>query len=186
MILKLRHDSGFVHLRAADRRSVPAVKAVAVARRRRQFAVSIAGKNRSAAYIAFVQRTAVGVEGHGMCSPGLFHGQNQRRRYGELIHRCPREGQRIGSGWQIGEGERGISTSTENRVYALVGNPAAAPCHRTFGRRGGRDGKSGCFQGDRAPPYRCERVFIRLVRGFFYAGACNLNVCKWRIHHPNP
>ena len=97
MIVKFRHDSGCVHLRAADRRSVPAVKVVAVARRRRQCAVSIAGHNRFA-LLVFVQRTAVGVEGHGMCSPGLFHGENQHRRYGELIHRCPREGQRIGSG----------------------------------------------------------------------------------------
>ena len=45
MILKLRHDSGFVHLRAADPLGVPAAEAVAVARRRRQWAVSIAGKN---------------------------------------------------------------------------------------------------------------------------------------------
>ena len=97
MIVKFRHDSGCVHLRAADRRSVPAVKVVAVARRRRQCAVSIAGHNRFA-LLVFVQRTAVGVEGHGMSSPGLFHGENQRRGYGELIHRCPREGQRIGSG----------------------------------------------------------------------------------------
>ena len=97
MILKLRHDSGFVHLRAADPLGVPAAEVVAVARRRRQCAVSIAGHNRFA-LLVFVQRTAVGVEGHGMSSPGLFHGENQHRRYGELIHRCPREGQRIGSG----------------------------------------------------------------------------------------
>ena len=45
MILKFRHDSGFVHLRAADPLGVPAAEAVAVARRRRQWAVSIAGKN---------------------------------------------------------------------------------------------------------------------------------------------
>ena len=97
MILKFRHDSGFVHLHAADPLGVPAAEVVAVARRRRQRTVSIAGHNRFA-LLVFVQRTAVGVEGHGMCSPGLFHGENQHRRYGELIHRCPREGQRIGSG----------------------------------------------------------------------------------------
>ena len=148
MIFKLRHDSGFVHLHAADPLGVPAAEAVAVARRRRQRAVSIAGHNRFA-LLVFVQRTAVGVEGHGMCSQGLFHGENQRRRYGELIHRCPREGQRIGSGRQIGDGEPEIlPIYVTDDAYTIFGNPAVVPCYRTIGTHGGKDGISSYIQDD--------------------------------------
>ena len=151
MILKLRHDSGFIHLRAADLRGVPAAEVVAVAHRRRQCAVSIAGHNRFA-LLVFGQRAAVGVEGHGMCSQGLFHGENQRRRYGELIHRCPREGQRIGSGRQIVDGEPEIlPIHVTDDAYTIFGNPAVVPCYRTIGTweiHGGLDGISSYIQDD--------------------------------------
>ena len=87
-----------------------------------------------------------------MCSQGLFHGENQRRRYGELIHRCPREGQRIGSGRQIGDGEPEIlPIHVTVDVYMIVGNPAVVPCYRTIGTweiHGGLDGISSYIQDD--------------------------------------
>ena len=146
-----RHGGVALDLRAAVLFRVPTGEIVALIAGNRKRTIGFAGHQRFG-FVRFGQRTAVGVEGHGMCSQGLFHGENQRRRYGELIHRCPREGQRIGSGRQIGDGEPEIlPIHVTVDAYMIVGNPAVVPCYRTIGTweiHGGLDGISSYIQDD--------------------------------------
>ena len=146
-----RHGGVALDLRAAVLFRVPTGEIVALIAGNRKRTVGLTSHQRSGS-VRFGQRAAVGVEGHGMCSQGLFHGENQRRRYGELIHRCPREGQRIGSGRQIVDGEPEIlPIHVTVDAYMIVGNPAVVPCYRTIGTweiHGGLDGISSYIQDD--------------------------------------